>query len=174
MPAVSVAVFRSNPVPWLTMTTLARRITAPFLSVIVPETAASCDCDHAHVGSRASHRMKSKRVAEAKKRTKSQTDAQRRPGERDWSGALLMSRQTLLQSFPRVWPKIALLFARQSRLRGRENVRSAFFVARAFPSSASCAASNKILLSSPGHYCTLVSVRPDQTCRGGAQLAIQP
>jgi len=38
---------RFNPVPWLTIVTLTPGITAPVGSAMVPETVASCVCDHA-------------------------------------------------------------------------------------------------------------------------------
>src|ERR1700761_511572 len=100
MPAASVTVLRSNPVPWLAITIRPRRITAPLLSVMVPERVASWDCDHAHFGSKASDRTKSKRILELKKRTKVPIATERRPEKKEWLGAAIMLDGTLLLKFP--------------------------------------------------------------------------
>src|SRR6202034_813873 len=54
-PAVSVRALLFNPVPWLTIVTLAPGTAAPLGSVMMPETVASWVCDHAPTEKRATN-----------------------------------------------------------------------------------------------------------------------
>src|SRR5690349_20307764 len=57
---MSVLASRFSPVPTFTTVTSAPGITAPVLSVMVPKTVPSCDCDHPRADSKLSDRANSK------------------------------------------------------------------------------------------------------------------
>src|SRR5262245_26269868 len=56
---MSVRASRVNPVLWLTIVTWAPGTTAPLGSVMVPKTAASWVCDHAHTEDKVNNRPNS-------------------------------------------------------------------------------------------------------------------